>query len=336
MSFRTFGMSQRVAAFVLLFSVAACLPAQSREPVRIHRQEPGVVASPVNDKLATLRYWTMVRMERAVAQGDDGGAPRLDVITPGGDESGQARVATPYGDHPISRVAGKLFFVDPLQNKDGYCSASVITSQSRRLIVTAAHCLAIIENDGSERGRLVWVEHPMFVPAYDATRPATDEQRAPYGLWPIRRTFAAQAIEDDPTNILKTDWDLVVADTYDQLGQPIEGVLGDALVPRTSTADDLFPLVNLVAYPGEAYGGGSQYWCASTTQNNFSGTGLQLPNCRSYFGSSGGSVVLNDQPVPAFAGREVVAVVHNGATYTRLWTYLYPGLASAADADTLR
>ena len=334
-----FGRAQRIAALLIAFIAAVGGPVRAHDTARGHRQEVGVVAGPVNDKLTTLRYWSRARMEAAIAQDAPAErvrrhAPRIDVITPGGDESGQARVATPYATDPLSRVAGKLFFHDPVQNRDAFCSASVVASKSQRLIVTAAHCSVLFEQDSSGMLRLVWMEHPMFVPAHDGTREATDEQRSPYGLWPLRRAFVAKAIEEDPTNILRAEWDLAVADTYDQLGRPIQAVLGAALLPRTSTAADLFPLVNLVSYPGEAYGGQSQYWCASTTENSFSGRALELPNCRNYPGSSGGSVVVNDQELPSFAGTQVVAVVHSSGSYTRLWAYLYPRLADAADADT--
>jgi hypothetical protein len=333
-----FGRSQRIAALLIAFIAAVGGPARAHDSARGHRQEVGVVAGPVYDKIATLRYWSRARMDAAIAQDVRAErvrrhAPRIDVITPGGDESGQARVVVPYADDPLSRVAGKVFFHDPLRNMDAFCSASVVASKSQRLIVPAAHCFVLFEQDSSGMLRLVWMEHPMFVPAHDGTREATDEQRSPYGLWPLRRAFVAKTIEDDPTNILKTEWDLAVADTYDQLGRPIQAVLGAALSPRTSTAEELFPLVNLVSYPGEAYGGQSQYWCASTTKNSFSGLGLELPNCRNYPGSSGGSVVVNDKGFPTFAGSEVVAVVHNSGQYTRLWGYLYPPLANAADAD---
>lgn len=85
-----------------------------------------------------------------------------------------ASVATPTT--PPFTVNGRLFVRQGRQR--GFCSATAINSASRRLVLTAGHCL----NSGprSRFGNDVWSHYVEFVPAYSGGT-------APFGVFIARR-----------------------------------------------------------------------------------------------------------------------------------------------------
>ncbi|MDO4888357.1 MAG: trypsin-like peptidase domain-containing protein, partial [Actinomycetaceae bacterium] len=74
-----------------------------------------------------------------------------------------------------SPVNGKIFFESYDHETNNFCSASVINTPSKRVIVTAAHC---VYNATSKH----WQANAVFVPNYNknAANPA------PLGIWPVR------------------------------------------------------------------------------------------------------------------------------------------------------
>jgi V8-like Glu-specific endopeptidase len=107
--------------------------------------------------LGSVSYWTATRMARATPLGrrtiDE--APASDIPT--------ARAV------PGSRVIGALFF----NNGAGphYCTASVVRTPKRNMLLTAAHCLY-------NQSAHVWHRRIVFVPRYSAGH-------RPYGTWPV-------------------------------------------------------------------------------------------------------------------------------------------------------
>ncbi|MFF3312723.1 trypsin-like serine peptidase [Streptomyces sp. NPDC002952] len=83
-----------------------------------------------------------------------------------------------------------------------FCTASVVHSEGRNLIVSAAHCL-----DGGGRFR--------FAPGYR-------DGRAPYGVWDVGRTYVAEAWRRDRDE----DSDLAFAVVDDLAGLEVEDVVG--------------------------------------------------------------------------------------------------------------
>lgn len=79
---------------------------------------------------------------------------------------------TPLRTQQNARV-GALFEKD--DRGDHFCTASVVTSPGRNMLVTAAHCA--FDSDGTPRGDLV------FAPAYRAGA-------KPAGLWKVRKVVA--------------------------------------------------------------------------------------------------------------------------------------------------
>lgn len=126
---------------------------------------------------AVLAYWTD---EKLLAVNDKGDAPIkppvADPLNSDGD-AWEGKGAWPAG-------VGRLFFVRP-GGQDASCTATVVESASRDVLVTAAHCL----HARSEQGVDAWSSHLLFLPAFrDGT--------GPQGRYPIRRMVVPQGALD--------------------------------------------------------------------------------------------------------------------------------------------
>ncbi|NJP97355.1 DUF11 domain-containing protein [Nonomuraea sp. FMUSA5-5] len=187
--------------------------------------------------------------------------PSAKRITPGGDTNGYARVRRPYTSTPASRITGRLFFVNAAGNGDS-CSASVVRSASRLLVVTAAHCVYGVPA-GAATGR--WHTSFAFVPAYDG-RGATVRQREPYGRWGGRRAWKPDGYTGAPGG----DWNSIYDVALIEVGRRSR-TLQDAVGAFT-------PLLNqggkhtiaTTGYPGllgrKPYDGRDQLWCLGRTR----------------------------------------------------------------------
>src|SRR5260221_5964940 len=104
------------------------------------------------------RYWTAARMRSTppLDAPKDGGLTALASFAP---------IAEPTV--PPFAVNGRLFVRQG--NKRGFCSATVIDSASRKLVLTAGHCV----NTGPQapNGHSVWSSLLEFVPAYTGAAP---------------------------------------------------------------------------------------------------------------------------------------------------------------------
>lgn len=125
---------------------------------------------------------------------------------PGSAASGSPRVAAvARAVPPPSARVGALFNGD--LEGGHFCTASVVRSGGRDLILTAAHCLS-----GDEDTDVV------FVPGYR-------DGRAPYGVWRVAKTFVPRAWSD------RSDEDsdfafAVVAPNASKGGRELEDVVG--------------------------------------------------------------------------------------------------------------
>lgn len=101
-------------------------------------------------------------------------------------------------DQAIPITVGKLFSVTP-NGKDFVCSASVVNSESRNMLYTAAHCVYTIRTDDGN------IEGPhsnlRFIPAYheveDPEDPNATTINMPYGEWFIQNTSVFQGWTND-------------------------------------------------------------------------------------------------------------------------------------------
>lgn len=112
---------------------------------------------------------------------------------------------------------------------DHFCTATVVHSPGRNLIVTAGHCLLAGQagEDGAD-----------FAPAYA-------DGRAPYGTWRIAEVFEDPHWSDETND----DYDLAFARLVpDASGRNIEDVTGAAVLDTTGRTDEA---VTVTGYPAD-------------------------------------------------------------------------------------
>jgi hypothetical protein len=124
----------------------------------------------------TLRYWTPQRMASArpldlVLDGRGEPSLRLGRAAPPSAAASYAGVPAPAS--PPFSFNGRLFI--RFGQRRGYCSATAIDSPTRRLVLTAGHCV----NAGAEFRGNRWYRDLLFVPAYSGGE-------MPFGAFPAR------------------------------------------------------------------------------------------------------------------------------------------------------
>ena len=123
----------------------------------------------------TVRYWTPARMASARPLDlvlDRHGEPGLRLGRPA-PSAGASFLTIGTPEAPPYAVNGRIFI--RIGAKRGYCSGTAIDSPTRRLVLTAGHCV----NAGAiYRGNL-WYRDLLFVPAYTAGK-------APFGSFPAQ------------------------------------------------------------------------------------------------------------------------------------------------------
>ncbi|MCX5300132.1 trypsin-like peptidase domain-containing protein [Streptomyces sp. NBC_00193] len=161
-----------------------------------------------------------------------------------------------------------------------FCTASVVRSQDRDVIVTAAHCLG---SPGTT----------VFAPGYR-------DGEAPYGLWKLTGTYVAPGWADgeDPDEDIAfatvTPVDGGQADGGQADGRRIEDVVGGFPVAAQQPAD---ATVSVVGYPS---GDESPLYCANTT-TLFSETQRRI-ECPDLSGGTSGSPWLVDGALAGVLG----------------------------------
>jgi len=198
---------------------------------------------------------------------------------PGGRAGAAAATATAQlptpGQTPAAHTAGTVLRVGALFDHDDagehFCTASVVTSPGKDLLITAAHCL----NPGNGTGNRSDI---VFIPDYR-------DGSEPYGIWvPERLIVAPQwASSADP------DYDVgfVVLQPHD--GQNIEQVLGGN---KLGFDTGFQQLVRVTGYPSD---GDAPITCVNWTSQH-SGTQLEF-DCAGYSdGTSGSPWVTNFDP----------------------------------------
>jgi V8-like Glu-specific endopeptidase len=146
---------------ILAVAGALALAGGAAAAPRVHPPAAEASASSAGDGEAAraLAYWTPARMRGAEPLGRPAGGDPLRLI----DFS-----PVPDATQPPFLVNGRIFVRQG--RRDGYCSGTAINSASRRLVLTAGHCV----NTGPRgvRGTNAWSRFIEFVPAYtDGTAP---------------------------------------------------------------------------------------------------------------------------------------------------------------------
>ncbi len=168
---------------------------------------------------AAARFWTAGRMAAAVPAGSGSGKS---AAAPGArSTAGAARSARHFDGVPS---VGVLFSVDK-DARAHHCTASVVRSPHRNLILTAGHC-----KPGSRAA---------FVPQYRSGATAQ-----PYGVWAVERGFTdPRRTGDGPGSDLDFAFATVAPDGE---GRALESVTGGNILLRTpGYATD----VTVIGYP---------------------------------------------------------------------------------------
>ncbi|MGW5402613.1 trypsin-like serine peptidase [Streptomyces sp. NPDC003952] len=151
-----------------------------------------------------------------------------------------------------------------------FCTASVVRSQDRDVVVTAAHCLGSLGTT-------------FFAPGYR-------DGEAPYGLWKLTGMYVAPGWTEgeDP------DEDIAFATVAPLDGRRIEDVVGGFPVAAQQPGD---AKVSIVGYPSRE---DSPLYCANTT-TLFSGTQRRI-ECPDLSGGTSGSPWLVDGALAGVLG----------------------------------
>ncbi|WP_030458583.1 serine protease [Kitasatospora sp. NRRL B-11411] len=171
---------------------------------------------------------------------------------------GTTRTAAPT---PLNSRVGAVFAHGP--DGDHFCTASVVDSPGRNLVLTAAHCL-VEPRTGRTRTDLV------FVPGYR-------DGDTPSGVWPV------DAVTVDPSwrSSGNQDLDVAFATVQPQNGQQVQEVLG---ANRLGTDPGYALTVKVTGYPSSA---DQPITCSNTTTEQ-SPTQLRI-DCPGYTGGTSGS-----------------------------------------------
>lgn len=291
-----------------------------------------VGVSPVQNAENVLAYWTPSRMKDAESvEADATGRPPEPILTPGGDVYGYAPMPTPYAKDVRSRVVGMLFFYRQSDETpiNAHCSASIINSESKSLIVTAAHCVM-----NAAKLPLTWDTQIMFVPSYNGA--AEGAEKAPFGFWPIQQVFLPQEVADFPWNFLGPgSLDIAIARVYPRNNQALQDAVGASFIPHFLSDDDTFDWVTLVGYPGtveSGHGDGRQYFCYSRGgKSGPTGDKLSMPSCEPLGGNSGGPILLE-----RVVGKdpEIIGTLQASDGHNRMRESVFIPLYNAAEHGT--
>ena len=307
---------QGVAAAIAAAALWAAPGAQAGGgPVATHE----VDASP-----AEVRdYWTPERMLAAEPLDDPGGG-RL--------KRGPAQAAAAPPDQEIPpeldvtypyRIHGKLFLT--LGGSNGQCSATVVTSFSRDLVLTAGHCVA--EPRGA--GQVDWASNLLFVPAYR-------DGNAPLGSYPAVNAGspALWAFEG------AISFDVGVLKLAPGGGGAIQDQLGSRGIAFNRAVKNFrgksAQLFGYPAAPEPAYDGQRPILCNSPFLGieGFSGSLVAGP-CNQQQGASGGGWVQNGGIVTSLTshsacdnpnGCTAIAGTYLGDAAFKLWSAIGGGL----------
>jgi hypothetical protein len=223
------------------------------------------------------------------------------------------------------RVHGRLFMT--FGGSDASCSATVVTSRNRNVILTAGHCLVIPTESGP-----VWATDVVFAPAYR-------DGATPFG------TFAATVLRAPQLWSFEAliELDVGAVTLAPGAGGRIEDVIGSRGVSfnrpgrRYKANKTKFSLFGYPAQPSAAYDGERPILCKSTFKGFelFTGSPVAGP-CNMKQGSSGGGWILGGGFVNSVISHNacgsdpdctVIAGTYFGNTALSLWKKAGGGIA---------
>ncbi len=285
-----------------------------------------VVSEAPDQSAADVRgYWTADRMRAAeplappaeeAAQASFRGGGATAAAQPPDVESNPALDTT----FP-QRVHGKLFITFGAQ--DGSCSATVVRSRTRNVLMTAGHCVVEPGGGGIEP---VWATNVAFVPAYR-------NGATPFGIYPAERLSAPVRWAREPM----IELDVGAVNVVHSPAGEIQDVLGARGISFNRPAKKYKrnrTKFTIFGYPGEPsafYDTERLIICNSPFRGfeKFSGSPVAGP-CNQKQGSSGGGWVLGGRvnsvvshgtcPPATIATCTLTSGTYFGNTAYKLWS----------------
>jgi hypothetical protein len=313
-----------LTAALALVAPAAAAAGPAEPPVAVHATGQGAEQ--------VLDYWTPGRIAAAVpldtpsGPGPEGAPTASPAAQPPDVETDPARdTAFP------ERIHGKLFVTIGTVNAS--CSATVVTSRSRNLLLTAGHCVVEPGFDGAEP---VWATNVLFVPGFR-------NGAAPFGAYPAISLSAPLRWAREPLIELDVGAVNLVPGPAGQI-QDVLGARGVSFNKPTGfyTKKTRF---NIFGYPGEPaafYDAGRLIRCDAPSAGfeKFTGSPLVGP-CSMKQGASGGGWVIKGGflnsvvshgacPISTIATCTKIGGTYFGETAYRLWAGSGGGISKGA------
>ncbi|MEV5708800.1 trypsin-like serine protease [Actinoallomurus sp. NPDC052274] len=282
------------AALVALAGPAVARSGHGRgTSVSVQADDPYGVSDP-----ATLAFWSPKRMAAATPLD---GRPTQATGGKMGVTSSRPTAKTWTG----SPVVGALF----LSNGSGshYCTASVVSTPKKSLILTAGHCLY---------GTNGWAKNIVFVPRYSKTKGAR-----PYGAWTVKYMYVDSRWKKkrDP------DLDFGFAVVGTRNGKAIASVVG---ANRLVINQGYTNRVRVIGYPMKKYSSVDKpIYCNVTTHKAFK---YQIYfDCNGFYGGTSGSPWIKNYNTTTRRG-DVLGVIGG---YQEGGKYEWRSYASVFDKD---
>ncbi|MFF5563673.1 trypsin-like serine peptidase [Streptomyces sp. NPDC012623] len=230
------------------------------------------------------------------------------------DKDGFQASPTPYKDADFSRITGRL--VSSFNSGTGLCSASVVKSTSRSVVVAAAHC--VYHKDTKETAY-----ESYFVPASEGRELIMGQ---PYGAWKAAHIYVDDSYKAHSAT--HNDFSLIRLEPHGSpdaidpvINKPVEDVVG-AFAPQELKGDHMMRLVGYPVGDTENYTDGTQVYCdgdwAYDTTADPKGSFL-TPDCIAHSGNSGGPLLKGSEKdgwVFAGVGANIDSV--SGKTVTKV------------------
>ena len=260
-----------LVALAMIAALALAAPAlAAASPSRVHPKGP----PKAGELERALDYWTPARMRAT---------PPLDGPEPLEERAEASFAPVPEPSVVPFTVNGRLFVRQG--NEQGFCSATAINSPSRKLILTAAHCL----NSGPRGllGGTTWSRLVVFVPAYT-------DGLAPFGAFVAHRN--AVHVPKQWIKLGNPNFDIGAA----QVEPNAEGVnVADAVGGGASIALDLGrkQQFQTFGYPGKVrrmQGCSSPYVGDDSTTYRIPGPPTIAIRCHWAPGASGGGWLIEE------------------------------------------
>ncbi|GHC60006.1 hypothetical protein GCM10010507_41240 [Streptomyces cinnamoneus] len=165
------------------------------------------------------------------------------------------------------KSVGVLFAKDPNNAKTHYCSASVVESAGRNLVLTAGHCVN---------------SKAIFVPYYDGSK---DVRHQPYGIWPVTKWFYDGNYVAN-TTAPTSDLDFAFARVGRNDGKNVQDVVGGNSLARTQGAKDR---ATVIGYPSVDHNPDDQAVQCTTETGALPGYNQMRIDCAGLWGGISGS-----------------------------------------------